>query len=120
MPFWRNSTHAPSSTARTARSRSAEEPREHDLAGFMQVYLNVETADPHYLAMTRHTIRGFRSYDALRLSFERLLAERSMTPGEFCLNTWLDFETEEEMYDYLAKVHAYLFLDAEEAPVPPG
>ncbi|MGW3042915.1 hypothetical protein ACWC9T_23365 [Kitasatospora sp. NPDC001159] len=85
----------------------------------MQVYLNVETADPYYLRKTRRTIRSFRSYDAQRESFERLLTERSMTRGEFCLNTWIDFETDEEMYDYLAKVHAYLFLDAEEVPIPP-
>ncbi|MFD7447977.1 hypothetical protein [Kitasatospora sp. NPDC059827] len=85
----------------------------------MQVYLNVETADPYYLAKTRFTIRGFRSYDAFRLSFERLLAERSMTPGEFCDHTFIEFETAEEMYGYLAKVYAYFFLDAEEAPIPP-
>ncbi|MFE5583701.1 hypothetical protein [Kitasatospora sp. NPDC056531] len=85
----------------------------------MRVYLNVEMANPYYLPRIRRTIRSFRSYDAEREGFERMLAERRMTRGEFCLNTWIDFETDEEMYDYLAKVHAYLFLDAEEVPIPP-
>ncbi|MFH8382015.1 hypothetical protein ACH4E7_13855 [Kitasatospora sp. NPDC018058] len=120
MPIWRKSTHASSSAARNSRSRpTGETGLWDDLSGFMQLYLNVEVADPYYLPKTRRTIRSFPSDDALRRGFERMLAEQTMTRGEFCENTWLDFETDEEMYEYLKKIHAYLFLDQGEPPQPP-
>ncbi|MFG2842792.1 hypothetical protein ACGF12_06400 [Kitasatospora sp. NPDC048296] len=120
MPIWRKSTHTSSSTARNSRSRPAGETGQwDDLSSFMQGYLNVEMAGPYYLLQIRRTIRSFPSYDALRRSFERMLAEQTMTCGEFCENTWLDFETDEEMYEYLGKIHAYLFLGQGEPPLPP-
>ncbi|MFE6056194.1 hypothetical protein ACFQ6N_36065 [Kitasatospora sp. NPDC056446] len=48
-----------------------------------------------------------------------MLTERTMTRGEYCERTWIDFESDEEMYAYLEKVYAYLFLDSDELPVPP-
>ncbi|MDH6706122.1 hypothetical protein P3T27_002845 [Kitasatospora sp. MAA19] len=96
-------------TARSSRSRPNEKSGQwDDLSSFLQVYLNVETAVPYHLLGTRRTISSFPSHDALQRIFERMLAERTMPRSEFCLNTWIDFETDDDMYAYLTKVHAYL------------
>ncbi|MFJ2190927.1 hypothetical protein ACIOJE_23855 [Kitasatospora sp. NPDC087861] len=88
------------------------------LAGFFEQYLNIEMAHG-YLARLKCTIRGSGWCGDVQQRFERMLTERNMTRGEFCETTWIDFETDEEMYAYLEKVHAFLFLDRGEVPLPP-
>ncbi|MFJ2190926.1 hypothetical protein ACIOJE_23850 [Kitasatospora sp. NPDC087861] len=89
------------------------------LAGFFESYLNIETAG--YVASLKRTIAvsspAWR--ERLKEIFEQLLTERSTTAGRFCDFTFIEFETDDDMYVYLTKVHAYLFLDAEEVPIPP-
>ncbi|MFJ2190925.1 hypothetical protein ACIOJE_23845 [Kitasatospora sp. NPDC087861] len=89
-----------------------------DLAGFMRMYLSVEVAYST-LASLKGTIRSASWCDDVQQRFGRMLAERNMTRGEYCENTWIDFDTDEEMYEYLEKLHAYLFLDQGDFPLPP-
>ncbi|MFG3225393.1 hypothetical protein ACGF07_11535 [Kitasatospora sp. NPDC048194] len=84
----------------------------------MQMYLSVEVAYGT-LARVKETIRSASWCEDVQQRFERMLAERNMTRGEYCELTWIDFETDEEMYEYLEKLHAYLFLDQGELPLPP-
>ncbi|MFJ4187503.1 hypothetical protein [Kitasatospora sp. NPDC089509] len=93
---------------------------EPELAGFMRQYLNVEMA---FSSMERLKTTISRSNPAwgedLQRWFTQLFEERDLTRGEYCELTWVEFETDEEMYAYLEKLHTYLFLDQGELPLPP-
>ncbi|MDH6706123.1 hypothetical protein P3T27_002846 [Kitasatospora sp. MAA19] len=89
-----------------------------DLAGFFEQYLNVEVAYS-YMDGIKEVVRTSGWREKQRRLFEQMLAERSMTRGEYCERTWVDFETDDDMYAYLTKVYAYFFLDREELPIPP-
>ncbi|MEV7596722.1 hypothetical protein AB0O91_04965 [Kitasatospora sp. NPDC089797] len=93
---------------------------EPELAGFMRQYLNVEMA---FSSMERLKTTIGRSNpvwgDDLRRWFTQLFEGRDLTRGEYCELTWVEFGTDEEMYAYLEKIHAFLFLDQGEFPLPP-
>ncbi|MDH6135206.1 hypothetical protein P3T37_004616 [Kitasatospora sp. MAA4] len=57
--------------------------------------------------------------EGLRLGFQRLLRERSLSRGEYCDLTFIEFETDAELYEYLQEVYVFLFLKGEQAPRPP-
>ncbi|MFD7447978.1 hypothetical protein [Kitasatospora sp. NPDC059827] len=93
---------------------------EPELAGFMRQYLNVEMAFS-YMDRLKRTISMSNPVwgEELQKWFTQLFAERDLTRGEYCELTWVEFETDEEMYAYLEKVRAYLLLGSEEVPIPP-
>ncbi|MER7843480.1 hypothetical protein ABTZ03_05955 [Kitasatospora sp. NPDC096077] len=104
------------------RSKALKEPLRTPmnsyLAGFFESYLNIETAQ--YVDRLKQTVTGLPNWsERLRKLFDELLTERTATRGEFCDHTFIEFETDEEMYAYLEEVRAYLFLGATEIPLAP-
>ncbi|MFE9253423.1 hypothetical protein [Streptomyces sp. NPDC007088] len=56
---------------------------------------------------------------ALRRSFRALIDQRSMRLPDWARTTDTDFETEEELYNYLQECYAYLFEGAATFPEAP-
>ncbi|MFD0527971.1 hypothetical protein ACFQ1I_13845 [Kitasatospora arboriphila] len=91
-----------------------------DLAGFLQTYLNVEVAF-HHLPRVRSTLSSSAPEwgESIKREFSRVLEAKELSVGQYCETTWVDFESEAELYAYLGKVYRYLFLGADEVPLPP-
>ncbi|MEV8093986.1 hypothetical protein [Kitasatospora sp. NPDC085879] len=91
-----------------------------DLAGFFRTYLNVEVAF-HHTPAVRSTLSSFAPEwgESIKREFSRVLETKELSVGQYCEATWVDFESEAELYAYLGKVYQYLFLNAEEVPLPP-
>ncbi|MER7843482.1 hypothetical protein ABTZ03_05965 [Kitasatospora sp. NPDC096077] len=118
MRIWRRFTRTSSSAPRKSPSRPTEDTADRRLTGFIETYLHVEVAYGT-LARLKSTVRASSWCEDVERSLARTIAERSMTPGEYCDLTFIEFETDEEMYAYLEKLHAFLFLDQGELPLPP-
>jgi hypothetical protein len=93
---------------------------EFDINGFIQQYLNVEVASS-YLDGIKQTVQAAESAwgPSLREEFKNLLTERTMTRGQYCDLTFVEFETDGDMYEYLQKVYDFFFLGRIEAPLIP-
>ncbi|MEV6212760.1 hypothetical protein [Kitasatospora sp. NPDC051914] len=91
-----------------------------ELAGFFQTYLNVEVAF-HHLPRVRSTLSSFAPEwgKSIKWEFSRVLGTKELSAERFCDLTFVDFESDDELYAYLRKVYDYLFLDSGEVPVPP-
>ncbi|MBC56352.1 MAG: hypothetical protein CL814_05400 [Confluentimicrobium sp.] len=50
-----------------------------------------------------------------RANFEHVLAERTLSAAEYEDRTEISFDTDDELYDHLSKLHRYLFFDG---PIP--
>ncbi|MFE1322653.1 hypothetical protein [Kitasatospora phosalacinea] len=90
------------------------------LCGFIETYLNAELAYGH-LPQVRSTIAVSVPEwgESIRREFARALSERPFSVVRYSDMTLLDFESEDALYAYLEGVFDYLFLDGEQAPLPP-
>jgi len=90
------------------------------LAGFIKTYLNSEMAFG-YLPNVRSTIAASVPEwgESIRREFQQVLAERSISAAEYCDMTWVEFESDDALYEYLGKVFDYLFGGGDQVPLPP-
>ncbi|WP_431678108.1 hypothetical protein [Kitasatospora sp. KL5] len=72
-----------------------------------------------YMPVVLANVRRSDWADDLRQMFDFVLQERPLSHGGYCDMTFIDFESDDELYAYLRKVYDYLFLDSGEVPVPP-
>jgi len=89
------------------------------LGGFIGTYLSVETAYG-IMPQVRSTLRTTAPEwgEAIRREFEQALSGRPYSVVDYLQLTWIEFESEDALYEYLEKVFHYLFTGGEEVPLP--
>ncbi|MCX4748165.1 hypothetical protein OG455_22070 [Kitasatospora sp. NBC_01287] len=91
-----------------------------DPAGFIEQYLNVEVAYYYMDGIKAGIVQSGSAYaEDVRSMLDGLLAERSLSRGEYCDLTFIEFETDDDLYTYLQQVYNFFFLGSEQAPLPP-
>ncbi|MBB1246883.1 hypothetical protein GL263_25515 [Streptomyces durbertensis] len=91
------------------------------LGRFAATYLYLEIAhDPGFgLRETLHAF-GQRYADAVRVELAELVGERYLSVADYECLTSVEFETEDDLYTYLADMVEHLFGDGRGKPVPPS
>lgn len=82
--------------------------------GFIGCYLHIEVAY-YEMESTRATVHSFGpAYaNSLKEGFEELLATRELSVGDYDGLTHVEFESDEDLYEYLQGMYDYLFNNAE-------
>jgi hypothetical protein len=90
------------------------------LTDFISVALSVDggAADPASLKGAWRSGPN-PARDEVEDGLRELLRTRELTVREYADMTQVDFDNEEELYDYLQKMYNYLFRGSEEAPMIP-
>jgi hypothetical protein len=91
------------------------------LEGFIASYLSVEVAYDGIEAGIRDTIQSFGPAfaSALKEGFEELLATRELSKWDYDGITYIEFESDEALYEYLQGMYDFFFNGAETPPKPP-
>ncbi|MER5867342.1 hypothetical protein [Kitasatospora sp. NPDC002040] len=88
--------------------------------GFAKTYLNSEMAFG-YLPRVRSTIASSAPEwgESIRREFAQVISERPLSVAQYCDMTWVEFESDDALYEYLGKVFEYLFVGGDQVPLPP-
>lgn len=91
-----------------------------NLQGLIQGYLNVEVAhdDMNEVIATLKTMTPEFQRD-VKEAFADLLAKKYLTVKDYFELTLYSFDTEEQMYEYLGNVYAFLYKNLEQQPYLP-
>ena len=91
------------------------------IKGFIGSYLSIEVAYDGIESDIRGTIQAFGpTYaNSLKEGFEELLATHELSKWDYDGMTYIEFESDEALYEYLQGMYDFFFNGAESAPKPP-
>ncbi|WP_432138679.1 MULTISPECIES: hypothetical protein [unclassified Streptomyces] len=92
-----------------------------ELEKFIKVYLNAEQAydTTGYLRPTLHAFKE-EYVNGVRTGLETALRTREISPADYEHLTDIEFDNEDDLYEYLRDLYQYLFEGRDRQPIPPN
>jgi hypothetical protein len=89
------------------------------MSKFIRIALNINGAAPDPPAIRDSMRRGSRAEAETKEGLRELVRTRELTTLDWLNMTDVEFQSEDELYDYLQKMYDYLFRGSKELPEIP-
>jgi hypothetical protein len=86
---------------------------------FIRVALNISSGDIYPPAVKNSMRKGSKAEAETEEGLRELLRTRELSTLDYAKMTYVDFNSEEELYSYLQEVYDYVFRGAADFPALP-